>query len=105
VQAGVNCFNVTGTIQSIRQETRDVERRGNPDLPPCRANIAMREFVHYHGSISLVFDLKTCRPDFIALLLQVGPAINYLGKRGSFIQYLSGTWQRDLDSAFTAARR
>jgi hypothetical protein len=92
---------VTGTIQSIRQETRDVERKRNPDLPPYRANIAMREFVHYQGNIRLAFDLRTCPPDFIALLLQVAPAINYLGKRGSFMQYLSGIWQSDLDSAFT----
>jgi hypothetical protein len=92
---------VTGTIQSIRQETRDVERTRDPDLPPYRANIAMREFVHYHGTIRLAFDLSTCSSELIAFLLQVAPAINYLGKRGSFIQYLSGTRQTDLDSTFT----
>lgn len=92
---------VTGTIQSVRQETRDVERKRNPELPPYRANIAMREFVHYHGTLRLAFDVKNGAPEFIALLLQIAPAINYLGKRGSFIQCLGDVRQRNLDSTFT----
>jgi hypothetical protein len=91
---------VTGTIQTIRQETRQ-ERRRNPAFPPYRASIALREFVHYQGIIRLAFDLKHCPPEFIALLLEVAPAINYLGKRGSFVQYLSGAWRDALDSSFT----
>src|SRR5580704_1074909 len=92
---------VTGTIQSIRQETRDVERKRKPSLSPYRASIGMREFVHYSGVISLAFDLDTCPPDLIGLLLYVAPAINYLGKRGSFLQYLGGTRQAALNSTFT----
>lgn len=91
---------VTGTIQSIRKEIREVERRRNPGLPPYRGSIAMREFAHFLGTISLAFDLKTCPPELIALLLQAAPAINYLGKRGSFIQYLSGARRTDLDPTF-----
>jgi hypothetical protein len=89
------------SIQSVRQETRDVERKRNPDLPPYRPTIAMREFVHYQGTIRLAFDLKTCPPDLIELLLQAAPAINYLGKRGSFLQYLGGARQTSLDPTFT----
>jgi hypothetical protein len=92
---------VTGTIQSIRQETRDVERKRKPSLSPYRASIGMREFVHYLGVISLGFDLDTCPPDLIGLLLFVAPAINYLGKRGSFLQYLGGTRQTELNATFT----
>src|SRR5271154_5727987 len=92
---------VTGTIQSIRQETRDVDRKRKPGLPPYRASIGMREFVHYFGTISLAFDLDSCTPDLIGLLLYVAPAINYLGKRGSFLQYLGGTRQTELNSTFT----
>jgi hypothetical protein len=92
---------VTGTIQSIRQETRDVERQRKPGLSPYRASIGMREFVHYFGTISLAFDLDSCPPDLIGLLLYVAPAINYLGKRGSFLQYLGGTRQAALNSTFT----
>jgi hypothetical protein len=94
---------VTGTIQGIRQETRDAERGRKPDLPPYRSSIAFREFVHHQGPIALAFDLKTCSPDYVPLLLQAAPAINYLGKRGSFVQYLSGAWQPRLDSTFTMA--
>jgi hypothetical protein len=92
---------VTGTIQSVRQEIRDVERKRHPETPAYRATIAMREFVHYQGTMRLAFDLKSCPPEFIALLLHVAPAINYLGKRGSFVQYLSGATHSNLDSAFT----
>jgi hypothetical protein len=92
---------VTGTIQSIRQETRDVERKRKPGLPPYRASIGMREFVHYAGTVGLAFDLKTCPPDLTGLLIHVAPAINYLGRRGSFLQYLSGQRQPELDSTFT----
>lgn len=92
---------VTGTIQSIRQETRDIERKRRPELPPYLASIAFREFVHYQGVIALAFDLKTCSPDYVPLLLQAAPAINYLGKRGSLMQYLNGVRQRRLDSTFT----
>jgi hypothetical protein len=92
---------VTGTIQSVRQEIRDLERKRQPGMPPYRATIAMREFVHYQGTIRLAFELKTCPRDFIALLLHAAPAINYLGKRGSFVQYLSGATHATLDAAFT----
>jgi hypothetical protein len=72
---------VTGTIQSVRQETRDVERKRNPRLAWYRPNIAMREFVHFQGNLRLAFDQETCHSDLIALLLQIAPAVNYLGKR------------------------
>lgn len=92
---------VTGTIQSIRQETRDTERKRRPDLPPYISSIAFREFVHYQGVLALAFDLKTCSLDYVPLLLEAAPAINYLGKRGSFVQYLNGARQPRLDSTFT----
>ena len=92
---------VTGTIQRVRQERRDVERKRNPELPLYRGNIAMREVVHYQGAVRLAFDVETCSPDLIALVIEVAPAINYLGKRGSFVQYLDCVRQTDLDSTFT----
>jgi hypothetical protein len=94
---------LTGTIQSIRQETREVERKRKPGLPTYRTSIGMREFVHYQGAISLAFDLKSCVPELTDLLLFAAPAINYLGKRGGFIQYVGGTRQAELDGTFTRA--
>ncbi len=92
---------VTGTIQRVRQETRDAERKEDPDLAPYRATIAMREFVYYHGVLRFAFDLTTCSEKLVALLLQAAPSINYLGKRGSFLQYLNSAYQADLDATFT----
>jgi hypothetical protein len=92
---------VTGTIQSVRQETREVERKRNPHLAWYRGNIAMREFVHYRGDLRVAFDGETCSGDLIALLLELAPAVNYLGKRGSFLQYLDYVEQSDLDTTFT----
>jgi hypothetical protein len=92
---------VTGTIQTVRQETHDSERKRKPGTPPYRSTIAMREFVCYQGALRLAFDVKTCAGDFVAPLLQIAPAINYLGKRGSFIQYLSVVRQNHLGPVFT----
>jgi hypothetical protein len=94
---------VTGTIQSVRQEVREVERKRNPELPPYRASIAMREFVHYQGTVGLAFEVKTCAAELIPLLVRIAPAINYFGKRGSFIQYLGGGRQAELDASFGQA--
>jgi hypothetical protein len=92
---------VTGTIQSVRQEMRDTERKREPQGPAYRSSIAMREFVHYQGTLRLAFDLKGCPPEFIALLIHAAPAISYLGKRGSFVQYLGSTRKASLDLTFT----
>lgn len=92
---------VTGTIQTVRQETRDVERKRNPELPPYRANIALREFVHYQGVLSVAFDLETCPREVTALLIAAAPGVNYLGKRAGFVQYLDSAYQANLDHHFT----
>jgi hypothetical protein len=92
---------VTGTIQSVRQETRDDDRRRDPKLPPYRPNIALREFVYHQGPLRLAFDTQSCAAETVALLVGTAPAINYFGKRGSFMQYLDRSWERDLDSDFT----
>jgi hypothetical protein len=92
---------VTSTIQAVRQETRDEDRRKRPDLPPYRSNIAMRDVVHWRGVLQLAFDLRLCDADVTPLLIGAAPAINYFGKRGSFVQYL-GTRRVDaLDATFT----
>lgn len=92
---------VTGTIQSVRQETRDLERRRKPNSPPYRGTIAVREVVHFEGSLRLAFDLKTSPVELVPLLVEAAPAINYFGKRGSFFQYVSGAREPDLDASFT----
>jgi hypothetical protein len=92
---------VTGTIQTVRQEVREVERKKNPDLPFYRATIAMREFVHYGGHLSVAFEIDRRPLELIDLLTRIAPAINYFGKRGSFFQYRGTERLPDLDSTFT----
>jgi hypothetical protein len=90
---------VTSTIQSIRQETRDEDLKRYPDMPRYRANVAMRELVHLHGTLSLALGVGS--PKLAALLTRIAPAINYLGKRGSFLQFLGVDQADSLDSTFT----
>jgi hypothetical protein len=92
---------VTGTIQSVRQETRDSERKQNRDLPFYKSSIAMREVVHYRGVLNVAFDRTTCSERLTDLLTRAAPAINYFGKRGSFFQYRGSTFFDELDSTFT----
>src|SRR5215475_7302110 len=93
---------VTETVQRIRQETREEERQLAPELPPYRPNVAFREIVHYQGNLRFAFDCATCSDGLLQTLIQVAPAINYIGKRGSFIQYLEQVEQSTLDATFTA---
>ena len=92
---------VTGTIQRIRQQTRDEDRKKDPDLPPYRANIAMRECLHHQGTLRVAFDERSCTSELVALLMAAAPAINYFGKRGGFFQYLGASRQDSLDLTFT----
>lgn len=92
---------VTGTIQKVRQETRAEDRKKNPDAPPYKPTIAMREVVHYRGTIALAFDLTTCPENLPELLTKIAPRINYFGKRGSFVQYARCERISNLDASFT----
>jgi hypothetical protein len=91
---------VTGTIQRVRQETRAEERKKDRRLPYYRTSIALREVVSYSGVLRLAFHLASCSSDLNDLLPRTAPAINYFGKRGSFMQYWGCEFQRDLDRSF-----
>jgi len=93
---------VTETVQRIRQETREEDRLLAPELPPYRPNVAFREIVHYQGDLRFAFDCATCSGHLLQTLIRVAPAINYIGKRGSFIQYLEKVERSTLDATFTA---
>jgi hypothetical protein len=92
---------VTTTTQRVRQETRAEDRKKDPAAPPFRTSIAMRESVHYQGKFSLAFDLATCSSELIDLLVMAAAGINYLGKRGSFVQYCGSMRCETLDESFT----
>lgn len=87
---------VTHTIIKIRQAPKD-PKSANPYIPA----IAYREFVHLRGVLHWAFDLAT-GPEWLGpTLIDLAPAINYIGKRGGFIQYSGVSRRPELGSGFT----
>ena len=87
---------VTHTIIKIRQEPKD--RKSGPAYIPA---VAYREFVHWRGSLRWAFDLGTAPEWLPDALVEIAPAINYIGKRGSFIQFVGYSREIELGPAFT----
>ena len=85
---------VTGTIQKIRQEPKKATAE-----QPYIANVALREIVHFRGAFALAFR----EPEQPGTLMDLAPAINYFGKRGSFVQYEGFEERAALDAGFTKA--
>jgi len=83
---------VTGTIQKIRQEPKKATAE-----QPYIANVALREIVHFRGVFALAFQ----EPEQPGILMDLAPAINYFGKRGSFMQYEGFEERAVLDAGFT----
>ena len=84
-----------------RQETRVEDRKLDTSLPPFRSNVALRQTVHFQGELRVAFDRGTCAAGLAETLRRAAPVINYLGKRGSFVQYLESTELSVLDESFT----
>lgn len=87
---------VTHTIIKIRQESKD--RKSGPAYIPA---VAYREFVYLWGSFRWAFDLATAPEWLAAALIEISPGINYIGKRGSFVQFLGYDRKFELGPAFT----
>lgn len=83
---------VTATIQKIRQEPKK-QSAEQPYIP----NVAFREVVYFRGLLLVAFEQSACPP----VLAGLAPAVNYLGKRASFVQYECQEIRADLDSTFT----
>jgi len=87
---------VTHTIIKVRQEPKD--RKAGQAYGPA---VAYREFVQFSGMMQFAFDLATLSADAAGAITAIGPAIQYIGKRGSFIQYLGVERVQDLAGNFT----
>ena len=88
---------VTNTFVKIRQEPKAPTPKS-----PYISSIAYREVVHPLGKWSWAFDLVFCDDALIGQLGRVIPHVNYVGKRGSFIQFLGRLYrQSELGSSFT----
>lgn len=87
---------VTHTIVKIRQEPKKRE-----PLKPYIPAVAYREFVFHHGELRWAFDLATVRERAAGALTLLLPVVNYIGKRGSFIQFVGLARTGKLDATFT----
>lgn len=88
---------VTHTIIKIRQEPKQ-----RSPQQPFISNVAYREVVHHAGRWLWAFDLAA-GPDVLAeRLVATLPHVRYIGKRGSFIQFLGLHRAERLDDSFTA---
>lgn len=87
---------VTHTIIKIRQEPKT-----RKPLEPYIAAVAYREFACLYGDWRWAFDLATMPPRAVGAIVSLLPVVNYIGKRGSFIQYLGMSRIDRLDTSFT----
>lgn len=87
---------VTHTIVKVRQEPKKRE----PGAPYI-SNVAYREFVHFDGPFRVAVDLTTCTSNLACLLGRAVPAISYMGKRSSFVQFLGAERTDELSVRFT----
>jgi len=77
---------VTNLFAKILKPRRSKARPGSSDAGPLGKTIAFREYVWLGGNLGIALQLANNHwPQVIELLLQ----INYLGKRGSFVQLLA----------------
>lgn len=87
---------VTHTIVKIRQEPK-----ARKPLEPYIPAVAYREFVFHHGELRWAFDLATVPERAAVAIVRLLPVVNYIGKRGSFIQFLGLARTGKLDATFT----
>ena len=87
---------VTHTIIKIRQEPKKATE-GVAYTP----SIAYREFVHFSGEMVLAWDLQTLDREAAESICALAPLVRYLGKRGSFFQFVGFVRGAALDNRFT----
>jgi len=87
---------VTHTFVKIRQESRDAD-----PLRPYGPSIAYREFVYYQGLWRWAFDLAHVDEQAAQRIAFLAPRVNYVGKRGSFVQFTGVRRIVDLSAEFT----
>jgi hypothetical protein len=90
---------VTHTFLKIRQEPKTP----SPDRPYI-ASVAYREVVHAAGEWRWAFDLAALDDQAVEWLIELLPHVAWIGKRGSFVQFLGLGRERDLSTAFTQPR-
>lgn len=90
---------VTHTFVKIRQEPKTPS-----SLRPYVSSVAYREVVHHAGEWRWAFDLADGDDALAERLVALIPHVNYIGKRGSFVQFMGMGREVHLSSAYTQAR-
>ena len=95
-------FLVVKTFQRILRPKTTDDRFGTGLVGSWITNLVYREYVHYDVNGTLSIALQSASENDEALPLEyLFSQINYLGKRGSFLQFVRCDTQADLLSAFT----
>jgi len=68
---------------------------------PFQSTIVYREFCYYHGDLSVAIDVELLSGEAEEKIKVAGAHINYLGKRGSFVQYLNWEVKESLPGLYT----
>jgi hypothetical protein len=87
---------VTHTFVKVRQEPKKRE-----PLRPYIDSIAYREVVHHQGVWRWAFDLAAGDDALAETLVSLAPHVAYIGKRGSFIQFVGLSRLAEIGSDFT----
>jgi hypothetical protein len=87
---------ITHTFLKVRQEPKTSD-----PLHPYIDSIAYREFAYHQGKWRLAFDLAGGDEILATRLVIIAPHVNYVGKRGSFVQFIGLSRQTELGSEFT----
>lgn len=68
---------------------------------PFQSTIVYREFCYYHGNLAVAIDVEVLKEEAVEKLITAGAHINYLGKRGSFFQFIKWEVKDSLPGLFT----
>jgi hypothetical protein len=87
---------VTHTFLKIRQEPKTPSRER-----PYISSVAYREVAHAAGEWRWAFDLAGATDEVAGWLVELLPHVNYVGRRGSFVQFAGLARQPALSLEFT----
>ena len=87
---------VSNTFLKIRREPKE-KKPGGPAYIPT---VGFREFCYFAGDLRVALEIAGLPDPTVGLLRELLAGINYLGKRGSFLQFLGCEIQQSLGPGF-----
>lgn len=87
---------VSNTFLKIRREPKEKK----PGGPAYISTVGFREFCYFVGDLRVALDIAGLPDPTVDLLRGLLAGINYLGKRGSFLQFLGCETQEPLGPGF-----